>query len=182
MIISLLFILFLIAAKKKWTSVVPVFSVKRCTNPTAKNRYFAFAESDFPTKTEHGVFDDRIFVIKTPGIYQFQFTAHVRSSTNYHNNNSSAKTHHVELHAKNENNSILFATRSTSGSVKNPNHNGNGKYSVSAFYDPVVLTALWPLNAGERVGVFIGDNAENGEIYETDSYVSRFSAILFAEM
>ena len=127
------------------------------------------------------MFDDRIFIIKTPGIYQFQFTAHVRSSTTNHNNNSFAKTHHVELHAKTEDNKILFATRSTSGSVKNPSHNGNPKYSISAFYDPIVLTALWPLNAGERVGVSIGDNAEFGEIYESDSHVSRFSAILFAD-
>jgi len=73
--------------------------------------------------------------------------------------------------------SFSLLVQNSSGSIKNASHNVNPKYSISALYDPVVLTALWPLKSCKRVGVFIGGNAEFGEIYESDLHVSRISTI-----
>ena len=64
-------------------SSIPVFSVKKCTNPNAvKDQSFAFSATDFMTESEHGDFElsTGIFSVKTPGVYQFQFTGHVLST------------------------------------------------------------------------------------------------------
>ena len=68
-------------------SSIPVFSVKKCTNPNAvKDQSFAFSATDFMTESEHGDFElsTGIFSVKTPGVYQFQFTGYMLSTLNQH--------------------------------------------------------------------------------------------------
>ena len=64
---------------------IPVFSVKKCINPSAsKGQSFAYSSVDFKSDTEHGDFElsTGIFSVKTPGIYQFQFNGYIEKNLN----------------------------------------------------------------------------------------------------
>ena len=158
-------------------SSIPVFSVKKCTNPSAvKDQSCAFSATDFMTESEHGDFElsTGIFSVKTPGVYQFQFTGHVLS-TLILNQDIAASNSRFELRVDGIMKAISYFSSGLTMSSPNPRYGANTVTFSSNVTQPVVLTALLPLKAGEKVGVY----PISGTIQEAEpAYVTRFSGIL----
>lgn len=144
--------------QKKQATCVPVFSVEICTNPAAAaGQSFGYSTSVMSVRTEHGDFNlpTGIFTVKTAGIYQLNFIGHVHLT---HNDNG----HRFDLRV----NGKLVALSLNQSSVE------------SAGYQPAVISALMPLESGDKVGVF----ASRGKIYEeTGFYKTRFYGLLLLD-
>ena len=142
-------------ASSRTTNVVPVFSVKYAKGYDPRNKFFS---SEFDTKTEHGNFDSKtgIFIVKTPGIYQFNFNGHVKMGT------WNDRTHHFELRVNESVKASCYIST---------------KSEADGFH-PVDLSALLNLNVGDSVGVY----RVVGQLYEHlgSNFFTRFSGILIS--
>ncbi len=137
---------------------IPVFSVKRCSNPKPAQREsisFAFVYLDIETNTDHGDFDlpTGIFSVKTTGIYDLNFTAHVQTC-------KWIKIHHIDLRV----NGLFKAVSYTQTS------------SDDEEYRPITISAVLPLTCGEKVSIVLVE----GGLYEDQYHVARFTGVLLA--
>ena len=137
--------------------MVPVFGAANCINPDAfQGQSFGFSALEFDTKREHGSFKLKtgIFTVKTPGLYLFNFSAHVSTF-------SSCRSHCISLKVD----GIVKAVFDTKTSAHEKE------------YQAVVLSALVPLKTGGKVGVYLTE----GKLFQlgTEGHVARFSGILF---
>lgn len=139
------------------TNVVPVFSVKKCSNPqsTRPNGIVAFSAFNFVTKVEHGYFhlENGAFFVETPGIYQFDFNGVIIVDSPIHYARIDLKVNGV--------NKASIRTASSTEAMG---------------YQPVKLSALLSLNSGEKVEISL----LGGEIHEFPSYATQFQGFLFA--
>lgn len=141
---------------RKLPSAIPIFAVRFCINPsTASGKSFGFKTHDFEMKTKHGQLDlpTGIFTVITPGIYQFHFNSTI-------NILRQQSRHFFQLR-------VDGVAKATSYSQT---------ASETGGFQPVVISALLPLNAAQKVGVFLVDGAlsESGP-----NLVTQFSATLF---
>ncbi len=141
------------------SNVVPVFSVKKCSNPlitSCNSKSVAFSIFNFVTKIDHGYFHLPIgtFIARTPGLYRFHFNGCVivDSKSNYAR---------VELKV---NGVVQATTRSATGS----------EYVA---FQPVTLSAFLYVNSGESVEICV----IGGEIHEDTFNVAHFEGILFTD-
>jgi len=137
---------------------IPVFSVMRCSNPKPAQREsisFTFVDLDIETNTEHGDFDLQtgIFSVKTTGIFDLKFTAHVQT-------NKWTKTHRIDLRVD----GVYKAVSYTQTSSDNEEHR------------PIIISAVLPLKCGEKVSIVLVE----GGLYENQYHVARFTGILLA--
>ena len=158
-------------------SSIPVFAVKKCTNPNAvKDQSYAYAATDLKTETEHGEFNlsTGIFSVKTPGVYQFQFNSNMITTLSQA---ATACNRQFELRVD----GIVRASSYTNSALTMSSSSGYGANTVtfnSTVSQPVALTALLPLKNGEKVGVY----PISGTIQEAEpAYVTRFSGILVSQ-
>lgn len=147
-----------------------VFSAKICTNPTATaGTTLGFSTLDFKTLTDYGHFDlaKGIFTVKTPGIYQFNFSSHIYYYvTNLMNSGRDNYMRHYELR-------VDGAVKAIYNTYLHPQNGvSNG------VYNPVLISALLPLKLGEKVGVF----SVNGPLHEdATKYITRFSCVFVSD-
>jgi len=141
-----------------WANVVPVFSAKRCPKKVdiSFGNYVTYTDYNFATKNVHGNFmlPTGQFTVKTPGIYQLHFNGQVLIG-------EGCLFTRAELVV---NETVKAASRSPSK-------------SNLVLVQPVSLSALLPLKAGDRVAVRL----VGGTIHVDDTYVTRFEGILFAD-
>jgi hypothetical protein len=145
--------------KKPTNNEVPVFSVWKCTNPTAeRDTFLTFASLDFETDSKYGDFDltTGLFTVKTAGTYLFKFSGHVGEGANL-------ISHCVVL--KGVDGNVKAAVTYAATSLKVGGH------------QPILLSAHTPLKIGEKIGIC----RANGELYDDGhAYVARFSCIFLA--
>ena len=117
---------------------MPVFSVENCSNPeAAENDFLGFSTFAMQAKTQHGNFDlpSGIFTVETAGIsalaYQLNFNAHVQIATN---DNLTWRQFDLQINGK----TVAISYNQ----------------SASESYHPAVISALLPLDAGDKVGIF----------------------------
>jgi len=174
---------------KRWANAITVFSVKKCRNPqslpprmiTPRNQpcrrttggkfvpgppgQLSFDDYELETVKEHGDFDDltKTFTVKTSGLYLLHFSGYydaIRPSYNYTYDSGAS----VELMIADP--ETPFAECINSYAVRS---------SKLIEYPPVVVSALLPLKAGDKIGVFVNW----GKLHESSSFTTRFSGILF---
>ena len=142
------------------SKVVPVFSVKKCSNQLVSNtnssRKVAFSIFNFATKIDHGDFHLLLgtFVVRTAGLYQFHFNGSVIVEP---------ESHYARVELK-VNGVVQATTRSATG-------------SQPFALQPVTLSALLHVNPGESVEICV----IGGEIYEDSGDVTHFEGILFSD-
>jgi len=140
--------------KRKSTIAVPVFSVVKCTNPSASiNEPLSFASFEIETKKDYGDFDLKtgIFTVKKAGTFQLNFNG--LSVTE-----SSRSQYELKVDGRRK--SISY--------VKVTSKNG---------FQPVVLSALLQLSVDQKVSI----NHVLGGLYETSKTgYTRFSCLFFA--
>lgn len=142
--------------EKKSSACVPVFSVENCTNPSAvKGESFGFSTSLIDAQTDHGVFDlpTGLFTVETAGTYQLNFNAYVKLDS------AVCSDHLCNLRVN--------------GKIVAVSYN----HSKTLGYQPAVISALLPLDAGDKVGIF----AFKGHLYQSATFKTRFFGILFDE-
>ena len=134
---------------------VPVFSVENCVNPTPAKKTISFGFSNLliDTEAEHGQFDlsSGIFTAKTKGKYQLEFKAFAFFD-------SDNKNHRVQLRVNgcSRVNSENYSKRDITG------------------YQAVVISALLPLEMGDKVGIY----PESGKLYQDDTHQVQFYGTL----
>ena len=142
------------------SNVVPVFSVKKCSNQlvtgTNSSGKVAFSIFNFKTKIDHGHFHlpTGTFVVRTAGLYQFHFNGSVIVDM---------ESHYARVELK-VNGVAQATTRSATG-------------SQSFGLQPVTLSALLQVNSGESVEICV----IGGGIYEDSGNVAHFEGILFVD-
>lgn len=159
---------FLSLSSKKLTSAVPVFSAVKCINPdAAKGQSFGYSSLEFDTEIQHGIFDLKtgIFTVKTPGFYQFNFSAHVKFCSSSQYGKKQHTRNRIELCVDGEAKAGSYSCRPPLTS------------SSDLYYQPVCISAHLLLKFGEKVGVYI---TEGKTTDWPPSYPTRFSAILLA--
>ena len=143
--------------EKQSSTCVPVFSVENCTNlAAAKGESFGYSTSLIDAQTEHGVFDlpTGIFTVETAGTYQFNFNAYVILDP------AVSSAHRFDLKVNGETGAVSYND------------------SVSTCYQPAVISALLPLNTGDKVGIF----SVKGKLYQSATFKTRFFGILLNEV
>ena len=142
-------------SSSKSSTCVPVFSVENCINPaTSRGHSFGFSTFVMEDRTEHGDFDlsSGIYTVKTVGIYLLNFNALVKL-------HARSRSHNFDLKVDNKTVAISY------------------NYSETLGDQPAVISAMVPLNSGDRVGIF----ANCGKIYQDKGAVTRFFGILMSD-
>ncbi len=178
---------------KRWANAITVFSVKKCRNPqslpprmiTPRNQpcrrttggkfvpgppgQLSFDDYELETVKEHGDFDDltKTFTVKTSGLYLLHFSGYydaIRPSYNYTYDSGAS----VELMIADP--ETPFAECINSYAVRS---------SKLIEYPPVVVSALLPLKAGDKIDAFTNTT----RLYQSEdhTYTTRFSGILFSD-
>lgn len=140
--------------KRPTSNAVPVFSVRKCSNPTAeRDTFLTFSSLDFETDSKYGVFDlaTGLFTVKTAGTYMFKFIGYVSKGPNKF-------SHRVAV--KGVDGDVKAAVSYTATSSKDRE------------YLAVPLSANTAMKIGEKIGIFwaYGDLYDAGHVH-----VTRFS-------
>jgi len=179
---------------KRWANAITVFSVKKCRNPsrpkpirTPRNQPCrrttgGIFEKKFPdqlrfddyesiTVKEHGDFDNLTgtFTVKTSGLYLLHFSGYYAAICGAMIDIYERAPHF----SSSVNLKIVHSSTSIAESIKSD----AVRRSKLIKYPPVVVSALLPLKAGDKIGVF----ADHTWLHESHSCTSRFSAILFSD-
>lgn len=145
----------MVEKKQKIGLAVPVFSVENCVNPTPAKTKISFGFSDFvmAIEADHGQFDlsSGIFTAKTKGKYQIEFKAFAFFD-------SDSKNHRVQLRVNGH------------SRVTSPNYS---KTEIEG-YQAVVISALLPLEMGDKVGIYL----HSGKLYQDDTRKFQFYGTL----
>ena len=183
----------------KWSNAITVFSVVKCLNPyraipknlpprkptvkvTARKSTGGYAPRHlvpFPgplrfslfeceTKTEHGDFNlqNGAFTVKTSGLYLLHFSGY------YEESGFSYSPRNGVVLNKYQDNGLFVTTIATFA------ESGEVRRSKLIEYPPVVVTALLPLKAGERIIAF----TNTARLHEAPpTYTTRFTGILFSD-
>ena len=106
------------------------------------------------SETEHGEFDlpSGIHTVKTAGNYLLNFNGLVELRAGF-------RRHQFDLKVNDETVATSFNDSNSPG------------------YQPAVISALLPLKAGDKVGIF----AHEGQLYEDTDSITRFFGILLLD-
>lgn len=187
----------------KWSNAITIFSVVKCLNPyralpkdppshrptvvklTARKSSGGFAPKrpPFPgplsfslfeseTKTEHGDFNLQkgAFTVKTSGLYLLHFSGYFNKF--YDHSSDGYSNTCVKLNKYQADDDLSFTTIATSV------ESGEVRRSNLIEYPPVVVSALLPLKAGDRIKAF----TNTARLHEAPpTYTTRFTGILFSD-
>jgi len=142
---------------KRPSTCIPVFSVENCSNPeAAENQFLGFSTFSMQAKTQHGNFDlpSGIFNIKAAGNYLLNFNAHVHIAPN-----DTLIWRQFDLKINGETVVVSY------------------NESASGGYHPAVISALLPLDAGDKVGILFAYS----KLCQSTIFKTRFFGILLDE-
>ena len=175
----------------KWSNAITIFSAVKCVNPfcpppkrpkiAARKSTGGFAPriTPFPgplsfalfeceTAKEHGDFNLRngVFTVKTSGLYLLHFSGYYEKYGFSYDAGTG-----VHLNKYRADGSFITTIATSIGS-------GQFRRSKLIEYPPVVVTALLPLKAGDKIVAF----TNTARLHETPpTYTTRFSGILFSD-
>jgi len=176
----------------KWSNAITIFSVVKCMNPycppskkpkvaarkstggVAPRHYpfpgpLSFALFECETAKEHGDFNLRngVFTVKTSGLYLLHFSGYYEKSGFSYNPDTGVKLNKYQADGS-------FVT-TIATSIGSP---GEVRRSNLIEYPPVVVTALLPLKAGDKIVAF----TSTARLHDAPpAYTTRFTGILFSD-